>query len=378
MRQKMRFMSNRSEEQTVVDARWTKIIIDREYDYCHTEEGEKVTSRLLFETDAFEYIPQHCRWIVWERFSQLQKQVEFLPKNLYQTFISHLPFQSNQEIEDLSKIETIGTDVTKNVRQILLDIPRTYAEHSHQNSCNEYIEQFKNQMFNILYALSRYYPRVGYCQGMSYICAFLLTIMESEQDAFLLMVILMDKYDMHSLFMPSFPKLQELKFVFEKLMEQNDQKLWNHLQNLGLSSDVYITKWLLSMFCLSFPREFVLRVWDAFLFKGWLAVYQITTALLYYHRRELLACHDLEEAMTILQSEIPKTVAIKDKRQKIFYSCLRMFKETDVKKYEQEFVELQKRKEIDNEKKEETCKEQVKEVPEEVSTDQVETNSEES
>lgn len=430
---------------------------------------QRLTQKLLLETDACEAIPGQCRWILWSKLSRVRSISHTLPIDLYGTYLKlayrtvHcfetgdqqsdnencgisdddddeigngsgrsgrrnlvdmlLPFDqwravnenevsigsgSSENGENGENGDSeMGTgspsgekwrEELKNVRQILLDIPRTcdenftfehYQHHHHRHNprrnlvvksnrtdhheeelhCNEEIinktenenqesqseqveqqqvpdlNQIKVSMFHILYSLSKYYPSVGYCQGMSYICAELLTVMESEEDAFLMFVNMMERYEMHELFRHGFPKLRQLQFTFDRLFQKRDSRLFHHLERLGVSSGLYLTKWYLCLFCQSFPQEFVLRLWDAFLFRGWISLHQIVFAMFNFFRRELLACRDMERAIEIICQDMPKFVANGDNRQKVFFMSRNMFTEQDYRRFEREFEQVEEQRE---------------------------------
>lgn len=96
---------------------------------------------------------------------------------------------------------------------------------------------------------------------MSYICALILRVIDSEDEAFAFMITLMEKYNLLTLFTPQFPMLLKITHVFEYLMKRRHFKLWSHLEKMNITSNLYVTKWFLTLFCLNFPEEFALRVW---------------------------------------------------------------------------------------------------------------------
>jgi hypothetical protein len=96
---------------------------------------------------------------------------------------------------------------------------------------------------------------------MSYICALVLNVIDSEEEAFACMITLMEKYNLIQLFTPQFPLLKKITYVFEYIMKRRHVKLWKHLEDMHISSDLYVTKWFLTMFCLNFPEAFATRVW---------------------------------------------------------------------------------------------------------------------
>ena len=153
----------------------------------------------------------------------------------------------------------------------------------------------------------------------------------------LMFLTLMDRYELHQLYLPGFPKLQQIRFVFDRLFKKRDQRLFLHLERLGVTSDLYLTKWYLSLFCVSFPQEFVLRLWDAFLFKGWIVMHQLVFSMLNFFRRDLLACRDMDRAIDIIHNDLSKFVSSLDNRQKVFYMSRGMFTEQDMSRFEREY-----------------------------------------
>lgn len=89
----------------------------------------------------------------------------------------------------------IGREYSPDVRQIDLDVNRTYRDHIH---FRERFSVLQISLFNILCAYSVYNTEVGYCQGMSQIAALLLMYL-AEEDAFWALQELMTnpKYAMH-------------------------------------------------------------------------------------------------------------------------------------------------------------------------------------
>jgi len=89
----------------------------------------------------------------------------------------------------------IGREYSPDVRQIDLDVNRTYRDHI---NFRERFSTSQKSLFNILCAYSVYNVEVGYCQGMSQIAALLLMYL-AEEDAFWALAQLMThhKYAMH-------------------------------------------------------------------------------------------------------------------------------------------------------------------------------------
>lgn len=91
---------------------------------------------------------------------------------------------------------------------IIRDINRTFPKHVLYRD-RQGLGQ--NQLLNVLRAYSVFNPEVGYCQGMGFICGLLLMYMR-EDDAFLMLISLLDNYRMAGLFMPNLPLLNKYFF----------------------------------------------------------------------------------------------------------------------------------------------------------------------
>lgn len=84
------------------------------------------------------------------------------------------------------------------VRQIDLDVNRTYREHIYFRKRYNLKQQ---ELFNILSAYSMYNSDIGYTQGMSQIAALLLMYLNEDQAFWALSTLISDAlYNMHGKF----------------------------------------------------------------------------------------------------------------------------------------------------------------------------------
>jgi len=174
----------------------------------------------------------------------------------------------------------------KVVKQIDLDIPRTFGTH---RLFRERYGKGQVMMFRILKAYSNYNPELGYCQGMASIVGLLLMYLK-EEDAFWVLVHLMGnhKYLMGDLFLPGLPKLKENLYVHDKLFKKMMPKLFNHFEKLTIMSSMYATKWYMKYMIDSLPFDVLLRVWDIYISEGNKVIYSVVMALLKLHEDKLL------------------------------------------------------------------------------------------
>ena len=134
----------------------------------------------------------------------------------------------------------------------------------------------RDALRRVLRAYSLYDSDIGYCQGMNFVTAMMLTFL-SEEEAFWLLVVVMNNkpYKLRELFAEDMRGTLELLYIAEKLIKQFVPKLAKHLDKEGLHVSMFITPWLLTLYTSTFPFDLVVRVWDSFLVE----VCGVTTCL---------------------------------------------------------------------------------------------------
>ena len=126
---------------------------------------------------------------------------------------------------------------------------------------------FQDGLFNICKAYALFDEGVGYPQGMNFIIMPLLFTM-SEEEAFCLLVRLMNKYGLRELFIHDMPGLHLQLYQFERVLEDLEPALYCHLNRRGVTPKLYATQWFLTMFAYRFPLQLVMRVFDLVLSEG--------------------------------------------------------------------------------------------------------------
>lgn len=83
-------------------------------------------------------------------------------------------------------------------------------------------------LYNILKVYSIIDPEVGYCQGMSFICAMLICYMD-EIDAFWCLTAILKGFNLRELFLQELPLLKQYIYRFSQLLEAYMPDLASHL-----------------------------------------------------------------------------------------------------------------------------------------------------
>ena len=178
---------------------------------------------------------------------------------------------------------------SKSTKDIQKDVHRTFPEETYFSA--EYEKIGQNQLYNVLKALSLYFPNLGYCQGMNFIVGFLLLINGGDElEAFWMFVALARNTDflMMGFFEKNFPLLDLYIYVFYELLNREMPQLCLHMKSLAMPDSMWITKWILTVFLYSLPANKVVRIWDYIISEELFSVLKVAVGLLKMYEKELL------------------------------------------------------------------------------------------
>ena len=157
----------------------------------------------------------------------------------------------------------------ENKDRILRDIQRTFSEKNIEK--NE-LRKMETSLYKVLKAFWNLDKEVGYCQGMNLLVGFLLILSSfNERDTFYLLISNFSdtfklrkkyEYNFRGLFSEEFPLLYFLNFIFESLLVEHANDLKNHLENMGISVDLWMGKWFQTVFTIILPINWCKRLWD--------------------------------------------------------------------------------------------------------------------
>ncbi|KAI7661105.1 RabGAP/TBC, partial [Hortaea werneckii] len=158
-------------------------------------------------------------------------------------------------------------------------------------------------LFGVCKAYALFDEGVGYAQGINFIAMPLLFNL-SEEEAFTLLVRLMSKYEIRSMFTPDMSGLHLRLYQFERLLEDLEPALYCHLRRRHVSPQLYATQWFLTLFAYRFPLQLVLRVHDLMLSEGLTAILRFGIVLMQRNREALLGMKDMSSLSTFLKEKL--------------------------------------------------------------------------
>jgi len=249
---------------------------------------------------------------------------------------SHLRLKYPELIEQSSPCEKL----------IRRDISRTYPEHKF------FKEQGQEALYNVIKAYSLHDREVGYCQGSPFIVGILLLQMP-EEEAFCVLVELMESYRMREFFKPSMRELSLNLYVLNELIQEHIPDLSTHFKAQGFHPTTYASQWFLTMFATVLPLSCIFRIMDIFLWEQtYDIIFQVGLSLLKEGEKYLLQ-HDIEGMLQYFRSMVYKNYVgaddelIKNAREiRIDQKKLKRMKNTYTNEKEKESAELEECKRL--------------------------------
>ena len=201
-----------------------------------------------FKERLFKEPPECLRWVSWCIINQTPLERDI---NIYNNYL----------VKDLEE---------ENKNSIIRDIQRTFTDTKNINK--DELKKKEVSLYNVLKAFWNLDDQIGYCQGMNLLVGFMLLISEgNELDTFYLLISNMSAtfnqrkmydYSWRGLFSEGFPLLVYLNFIFDILLEENLPEIKSHLDELGITYDLWIGQWFQTLFTIVLPVNWCKRVWD--------------------------------------------------------------------------------------------------------------------
>ena len=228
-------------------------------------------------------LPLEKRVLIWENILKIEKfQKEYNYNEIKENTKKRL------DAGELKK----GTRPFKNNETIDKDVNRTiFLNDTHENQL---------KLRSLLKCLNLLIPSIGYYQGMSYIGAFLLQVLNyDEEKTFYFMLSIETETKYKELFKDDL-KLLSINFkVLEKVLDIGLPEVEKHLKHNRIMATYYSPSWFLTIFCCfsSFFEiknlpQFTVMVFEKFILEGWNAIFNGGFTAIQYYYRELLNVHE--------------------------------------------------------------------------------------
>lgn len=205
----------------------------------------------------------------------------------------------------------------------------------------------KAKLEDILTAYAQHNPTIGYSQGLNIIAANLLLMLPSAEDAFWLLVAIIEnilpfEYYHHDGNISGQSLDVDGKVLTSYVVDHLGAALHKHLHIHGVDLTMFTPGWFISAFAACLSGEPLYRIWDVlFGFCDGRYMFCFALALLKINRRGLLKCESAEELMLYLGGRMTNAAVGLDILVKEGVRMGNVVTTEDLKQRRKQFGELQ-------------------------------------
>ena len=220
--------------------------------------------------------------------------------------------------------------------QISKDISRSMETEENNNKYGFGMNMFmtmnlsnnmNNSLSNLLKAMAIIDTELSYCQGMNFICGFILQLTHNnEVETFYILVALFshsftNKFGIRGFYLNGFPLLQFYLYAFDIHFRKKIPKVYTKFKELEIPNECWISNWIQTLFVHILPKDAVIRVWDFMFVKGIKMLIPVSLALITCVEDLLLEVEEMTEVNDIFKNyfispefDIEKVIDIAEER----------------------------------------------------------------
>ena len=229
-------------------------------------------------------LPTHLRQFIWTII------IDNDEKN-----ISNVSNNEKEKMDFQTLISLKKNEV--DIEQIEKDIYRTFF--SEKDNTKENILLLKE----LLIALNNLNQKIGYCQGINFIVAFILKVTNFNKiKAFHLSRLILKK--INGYFYKDFPLLNYNLKKFNSCLKTLFPKLSSHFKKNDLVDEIWIGKWIQTLLTINLPFRETCYIWDSLLVYGFDFIIPISLSILYFIEKDLLQLKDSSDIISFLQETL--------------------------------------------------------------------------
>ena len=167
---------------------------------------------------------------------------------------------------------------------IIKDISRTFPNENYlkKNTKNYY------KLYNILTSYSNFNKNIGYAQGLNFLCASSLFLFDTEEQIFLFLDCLINKFDLEDYYSIKNKNLSKKYRNFSFLLKKYCPGVINYFELKEINHDFFSIKWLLTLFSNSMKRKFLFKTWSFMIIFGWKFFICFIITLLNFYKKNIV------------------------------------------------------------------------------------------
>ena len=146
-----------------------------------------------------------------------------------------------------------------------------------------------NKLYNILTSFSNYNKKIGYAQGLNFICAQSIYLLNSEEEVFVFIdgfvnILRMD----HFIGIGNERKMVNKLNEFSKILYKYVPYIVKYLEDKSVGHDFFSTSWILTLFSTSMDRNYLVIIWCFMIIFRWKFTFAFIIQILKRYERNIL------------------------------------------------------------------------------------------
>ena len=290
-----------------------------------------------------------CNKLFHKKLSKTIYKYVLKQKNLSKNIRLHI-WQNLLGISDLKKNynyqEILGKiDDEKTKHEIELDVVRTTIGEVENPT------KTREEITNVLYAVSQLNGKIKYCQGMNFVVQFLYEIY-GEEDAFYIFLAFFKNTEYNLIFAKELEELKILFYVFKRVISLLEPELSSYFNSNGVDFNYFVSPWFITLFTGSHQNfkgemdnsQILIRILDNFVVSGLKSIMEVGCVALHSYEN-ILMNKRYEEMMQFLINDMMRSDFFSKKNQDYIESFFTYkISKKLVKNIEEEFHQEQKLK----------------------------------
>ena len=195
-------------------------------------------------------------------------------------------------------------------KEIQKDLTRTFPN----DSTFKYGNSNYNKLYHLLTVYSLYNQKIGYAQGINFLVAHIIPLFDKEEDAFVFLDALLQKFEFEKLLGVENElqnKLNKIGVYFKTYCPE----VYSYLDSMNLSHEFFTTNWMITLFSNAMNDKHLLIIWDYLIIYGWKFFKYFVISILNIYKDSIL--EEEQNKLTYFMKNILKTEKFEQKFQDI-------------------------------------------------------------
>lgn len=182
-------------------------------------------------------------------------------------------------------------------------------------------EENRNILYNILKAIAVNDPVLSYCQGMNILTAYLILISDgNEIETFNLLRFILSmncNIKLREFYLNGFPRLNMYIFLLKEIIKEKLPEIYEKILVLKVPDELWLFKWLQSLFGIILPFLVVIRLWDCLFSFGIEFILNYSVIYILYNKDKIIQSNDIGDFIESLKINFTSDQEMFDFREKM-------------------------------------------------------------